>query len=364
VILGLKEGYFMRKPTIILLALCCMAMLVACTQDPLATNNNSGYTIDYFDAASFEKALSEGEKVSGKIVQFFVIDYKLDSVLGIDIWGGEHLNFIVEEELDVKAGDIVTGRVTKEASQIILLGSWKIPFEVLKIEKRPEESSPNEPESNSGTTGSTVPMPTEPEPTETRPRKVTVTMSEEDFFMLTTAEAEEKLREMGFTVFEHKTCETDANIKKDGKIGAVEIKTWFLGNGDFSKGDIYDSDAIVVLWTYVYTGTEPFVEYSVGGYIPYKSDRVYIYFDDETHTAYWGSKRGSTLYTFKYEGSISTDRAVNVETGEIYIIDAGQIKRFTADGRELSSYSILGYNIEIHRDLRNHKIQSDKEKTK
>lgn len=89
------------------------------------------YDVDYVDAASFEKALNDGEKVNGKTVQFDVIEYKPDSALGINCWSGEHLNFISDEELDVKKGDVVIGRVTKEPTKT--LGSWKIPYEVLAI---------------------------------------------------------------------------------------------------------------------------------------------------------------------------------------------------------------------------------------
>ena len=89
------------------------------------------YQIDYADAATFEKALNDGEKVNGKIVQFDVIEYKPDSALGINCWSGEHLNFISEDELDVKKGDIIIGRITKEPTKA--LGSWRIPYEVLSI---------------------------------------------------------------------------------------------------------------------------------------------------------------------------------------------------------------------------------------
>jgi hypothetical protein len=95
------------------------------------TYTNGELSIDYVDAASFEKALNDGEKVNGKIVQFDVVAYKPDSALGIDCWSGEHLNFISEYELDVSVGDIIVGYVTQEASKS--LGSWKIPYEVLEI---------------------------------------------------------------------------------------------------------------------------------------------------------------------------------------------------------------------------------------
>lgn len=96
-----------------------------------APSGKEEYQIDYADAASFEKALNDGEKVEGKIVQFDVVEYKPDSALGINCWSGDHLNFISEDELDVKKGSIVVGRITKEPTKA--LGSWRIPYEVLSI---------------------------------------------------------------------------------------------------------------------------------------------------------------------------------------------------------------------------------------
>lgn len=88
-------------------------------------------TIDFEDSASFEKSLNDGEDVAGKIVRFDVVEYHPESSMGIDCWSGEHLNFISEKEIDVKAGDIVTAYITEKPSK--KLGSWKIPYAVLDI---------------------------------------------------------------------------------------------------------------------------------------------------------------------------------------------------------------------------------------
>lgn len=79
---------------------------------------------------------------------------------------------------------------------------------------------------------------------------ISVTMDEEEFLGMNYAEAEALLREMGFAVFEYQVLETDDQSKVNDTVGAVEIKSWAFGNGDFSKGDTYGSDAIVVLWYY------------------------------------------------------------------------------------------------------------------
>lgn len=88
--------------------------------------------------------------------------------------------------------------------------------------------------------------------------KIAVAMSEDELKGLTTADAEKKLRDMGFTVFKYDTLDAGDRSDLDGKIGAVEIKSWIFGRGDFSKGDEFEADAIVVLWSYKYTEkTEP-----------------------------------------------------------------------------------------------------------
>lgn len=81
-------------------------------------------------------------------------------------------------------------------------------------------------------------------------------MSEDELKGLTTADAEKKLKAMGFTVFKYDTLDAGDRSDLDGRIGAVEIKSWEFGKGDFSKGDEYESDAIVVLWSYEYTEPE------------------------------------------------------------------------------------------------------------
>ena len=82
-------------------------------------------------------------------------------------------------------------------------------------------------------------------------------MSEDDFMGMLYTDAEAKLREMGFTVFEYKTLETEDINEPDDTIGAVEIKNWKFGKGDFEVGDTYEADAIVVLWYYVCDEPEP-----------------------------------------------------------------------------------------------------------
>ena len=141
------------------------------------------YSIDYADAESFEKALNEGEKVNGKVVQFLVLDYKPDSALGINCWAGEHLNFISEEEINVVKGKIIVGRVTKEPSKV--LGSWEIPYEVLSISEEiteietTDDSEPKGTSAETETTNDSEPKETPAETEVTNDSETKETSSEE-----------------------------------------------------------------------------------------------------------------------------------------------------------------------------------------
>ena len=189
-----------------------------------------GYILDYADAESFEKALNDGENVENKIVRFDVVEYKPDSAMGINCWSGEHLNFISENELNVKKGDIVIGRVT--SSPINSWGSWKIYYEPLVI---------NGEKVNSET----------PESTEGQNLKIILTMDADDFKGMSYQEAEEAFRKMGFIHFEYQTVDTDVESECD-LICNIEIKEQSIGNFDFSKGDQFDSDSTVTFFYYVY----------------------------------------------------------------------------------------------------------------
>ena len=104
------------------------------------SDDASGYSIDYTDAASFESALNGGAKVKGKTVQFYVKEYAPDSSLGINCHAGEHLNFIFENEIDVETGDTIIVRITKEPSKIFLIGSWKVPCEFIDFVAEKQEN--------------------------------------------------------------------------------------------------------------------------------------------------------------------------------------------------------------------------------
>lgn len=107
----------MKKLVCILMA---AAMLLMCGCSDGDGSGSSGYVlesfaedeIDYTDDAEFEAALNRGEDLVGKVVRFKVNEIHPDSFYGYNLWAGEHLNFIFPSQLDVKAGDEVTVKVS------------------------------------------------------------------------------------------------------------------------------------------------------------------------------------------------------------------------------------------------------------
>ncbi len=137
--------------------------------------------------------------------------------------------------------------------------------------------------------------------------ELTVTMDENDFKGLTIAEAKNALKEMGFFNFEYQTLNTEEDESLNGKIGGVEIKKWKFGKGDFSKGDIYKSDAIVVLWSYEYTE-------------PKKPDSVFYSTND-----YENATKGNTgVFSYKStSGSYDIYWIIDFDAGYVYYFTEG-----------------------------------------
>lgn len=137
----------MKKHILFICAVLFTFFLVGCIaevedNEEMVSFEQGDYIIDYEDSASFEKALNDGEKVKGKIVQFDVIAYKADSAIGYNCWSGEHLNFISEDDIDVEKGDLVVGFITKEPSKI--MDSWEISYEVIEIKTNVDDEAEKE----------------------------------------------------------------------------------------------------------------------------------------------------------------------------------------------------------------------------
>lgn len=256
------------------------------TEDESQESTTTNYKIDYANTQSFEKALNDGVKVKGKIVQFDVVEYKPDSALGINCWSGEHLNFISEEKLDIGKGSIIVGRITEEPSKT--LGSWKIPYDVLSIGGEKVESDT-----------------TELSDTE-EPSEITMTMREDDFKGMNYKEAEKIFRKMGFTSFEYRTVDTETESAAD-TICYVEITEWFIGDSDFVKGDKFDINSTVTFFSYKYEApaTPSPVFYSTNDY--------------ET------AKKGNTgVFSYKNKsGSYDIYWIINFDEGYVYWFTEG-----------------------------------------
>lgn len=274
------------------------------TENPVSETDNK---LDYADAASLEKALNDGVKVNGKIIQFDVVEYKPDSALGINCWSGEHLNFISEEELDVGKGNIIVGRIIEEPTKT--LGSWVIHYEVLSIDGEKIAGETTEP--------------TEPEdPPVTQPSEITLTMGEDDFKGMNYQEAEKIFREMGFSNFEYRTVDTESESAED-TICYIEITEWFIGDSDFVKGDKFDADSTITFFSYVYeapTAPSP-VFYSTNDYETAKNGNtgVFSYRDrGSSYDIYWiiDFDEGYVYYFTDGNGESSCDR-LKIDSGTL-----------------------------------------------
>lgn len=268
------------------------------------SQTSTNYKIDYADTKSFEKALNEGVKVKNKIVQFTVIDYKPDSALGINCWAGEHLNFISKKELDVEKGSIVIGCITEEPTTV--LGSWKIPYEVLSIDNESIETNTSNP-SNSE------------KPSNTQPTEIALTMDDDDFKGMNFEEAEKIFREMGFTSFEYKTVDTENESYKD-TICYIEITEWFLGNSNFAKGDKFDKDSTITFFSYKYEEPSP-VFYSTNDYETAKKGNsgVFSYKNKSgSYDIYWiiNFDEGYVYWFTEGNGELTCDK-VKIVSGDL-----------------------------------------------
>ena len=121
----------MKKVLSLIILFAFAFLLLSC--DSNIAEDVSSYTIDYFDAESFESALNDGKKVKGNVIQLCVEEYVPDSILGINCHAGEHLNFLFENELDVEMGDTIIVHIIEEPSKVFLIGSWKVPCEFIEI---------------------------------------------------------------------------------------------------------------------------------------------------------------------------------------------------------------------------------------
>ena len=113
------RGTVMLKKLLVLCLAACL-VLTAC---------GSNAEADFKDAASFEKALNEGQDLKGKTVTFKVDEVNSETAFGYALYAGDHLNFVSEKAPGVKAGDTITVKITEVRS---LFGSWIIAYKKVR----------------------------------------------------------------------------------------------------------------------------------------------------------------------------------------------------------------------------------------
>jgi hypothetical protein len=217
------------------------------------------------------------------------------------------LNFISEEDLDVEKGGIIVGYITEEPTKV--LGSWKIPYEVLSIDGVKVKAEVTE---------TTKPR----EPSDSQPIEITLTMGEDDFKGMNYQEAERLFREMGFTKFKYQTVDARTESVAD-TICYIEIAEWFIGDSDFAKGDRFNADAIVTFFSYEYKSpsTPASVSYSTNDYETAKKGNagVYSYVDrGSSYDIYWiiDFDEGYVYYFTEGNGDSTCDR-LKIEAGTL-----------------------------------------------
>ncbi len=183
--------------------------------------NTLEITIDYKDAKGFEQALNDGKRVANTVVRFDVLEYNPKSAFGVNCWSGEHLNFISEAEIDVKAGDTVVGFITEEPAE--LLGSWIVFYSPLKIERKTTLEDD---------------VKTELESQRTETKNVTTTHSKSQPAKKQTEPAKEKPKAVYYSTNDYETAKkgNTGTFSYKNKSGSYDIY-WII---DFDAGYIYN----------------------------------------------------------------------------------------------------------------------------
>lgn len=275
--------------------------------------------IDYKTAEEFEKALNDGQKVKGKIVKFTVNSYYPDSILGINCWVGEHLNFISEEELDVKSGDTIIGKITKEPKKD-LFGSWEIEYNVLSIEKQKEDKEENKEEEKDKTEGKNEQQRPEDNSENSDTKPIIMIVLPEEYIGSDAKDIEAEMKDLGYTNIVLVEKETTDAKNKDGTIFEFSI-----AGKQYERGDVFNSSDEVKIsyWKYVGKKLDKIV-------LPKAGSKLEKDFDPEMTSE-------NTRYYFNIDGVKNTPKLKKYENTTI------------TDGvyEYLEYLKSLGYQIEI-----------------
>ena len=93
-------------------------------------SNNTEKTINYYNAEALESDLNAGKKCEGKVALIICKELHPDSILGYNIYAGEHINLVSDKDPGIKEGAEVLIK-TKKISKI-LDKSWKVEYELLE----------------------------------------------------------------------------------------------------------------------------------------------------------------------------------------------------------------------------------------
>lgn len=255
------------------------------------STDNDQLVIDYNTAEEFENALNNDEEVDDKVVKFEVNEYKEDSILGINCWAGEHLNFISEEALDVKKGDYVIGRVIDTPSKV--LGSWKIPYEVIDIEYT-EEDEENDEDSDVNIQAN---------------ENIIITFDSNSYVGKNYKDVVSQLKDLGFTDIEANVVNTSNSNHQNNAISSI-----LIDGLEFNKGDTFNKKAKVEIGYWKYK--KPDSEYELAFVRKLSSYDLYYMFDtDKKKVIYFGTN-DTSVSKGTYKGSFSSGVIINWNHGE------------------------------------------------
>ncbi|WP_404458316.1 hypothetical protein [Oceanobacillus kapialis] len=110
------------KKYLFILMLGLILILAACGDSASSSSPEPDYTTE-----EFEKALNDGEEVTGKTVAVKISDIAPDSAFGFNLQAGEHLNFVSSENPELQAGDEFVAEVEEVEN---VMGSFIINYKM------------------------------------------------------------------------------------------------------------------------------------------------------------------------------------------------------------------------------------------
>lgn len=234
--------------------------------DPNGNLNKEGYYISqvYFSVSNLDQdeidgndLIDKGTDAGGSVEVYSTEedaqnrDEYLASFDGTWFDSGSHIcigTVVVRTSTELKASE----QDELEEKIVYALTHGTIDLETSEVTDK-SETSENKTDENSKKTNEesneeSIKIETDSEP---QSNEIELTMGEDDFKGMSYQEAEESFRKMGFTEFEYRDVETEIESLAN-TICYIEITEWLFGDSSFVKGDKFDSDSTVSLFTYKY----------------------------------------------------------------------------------------------------------------